>query len=434
MSRKLPPCFEVIIDSIDHHGRGVGRFDNRSIYIYGALPGEKILAYPLKKNNRMAIAGIEAILEASPARRSAREEHYLSCSPWQTMDDAEQVKQKLNLAHWLFRDTIDEKMHKSLTLVESPTLFNYRNKMEFSLRSDGIDKVSLAFHQRGKYWAYYKFKDCVLAHPRINECASLVIEEINKQKISSASLKNLVLRYSYAEDKCLVSLFVKNREFKIFDVSNEKIALWQIIYSDPLSPATKTTEVLYKIGCDSIKEKVGGAELAYYYDSFFQINLPAFEAVIDYLKENIGSGGTLVDLYSGVGTIGFVLALAFEKVISVEFDARAVEIAKQNADLNKLDNVELFSGPTEKQDLDEILAQADFLIVDPPRSGMHPRVIKKILEYAPKNFIYVSCNPATQAIDFDSLSGKYEVQAWRLFDFYPQTPHVESILVLKRKK
>lgn len=433
MSNRLPPQFEVTIEKMSHQGCGVGRFGNRSVCVYGVMVGERVLVRPVKKNRREVSARLIEILTPHPERRVERESHYLSCSPWQIIPENRQREYKLDFVRRLFSSNLYCLPAKELEIVASEASWSYRNKMEFSFTVGENGDVSLAFHERGRYWAYYELDSCVLACNKINICAQNILRVINEKKITPVSLKNLLVRYSYAEDKCLASLYVVDMDFLKFDTSDNDLVGWQIIYSDPTSPSTVTTEILHKQGREYLYENIGGVRLKYYCDSFFQINPPAFEKALDYVRKNVRGTGILVDLYSGVGTIGFSLAQNFQKVISVEFDARAVEAARESLVENKLDNVELFSGAAEKQDLDEILQRADCLIVDPPRGGMHPKVIKKILKYVPKHFVYVSCNPATQSQDFQKLREKYKVKAWRLFDFYPQTPHVESVMVMELK-
>jgi 23S rRNA (uracil1939-C5)-methyltransferase len=147
------------------------------------------------------------------------------------------------------------------------------------------------------------------------------------------------------------------------------------------------------------------------------------------MRELADSGGTLVDLYAGAGLIGMVLADKYQKVISVEFDPAGTLAAKENIKLNQLKNIELIGGRAEKEGLPAILAGADTVVVDPPREGLHPKVIEKIIEAGPRQLIYLSCNPATQARDWKMLSENYQATHWELFDFYPQTPHVESLIV-----
>lgn len=430
----MPPEFEVKIEKFARTGEGVGRFNNRSIFVWGTLLGEKLLVKPLKLSRGKAKAEIIKILEASPLRISARDKHFLTCSPWQVMPEEEQLKLKKEIVGNMFKNEIGKLPIDDFNITKSRNSWQYRNKMEYSFALNNDGGLSLAFHERGRYWSYYKFDECVLAAQKISEVSKKIINELKKRKVKTESLKNLLVRYSHKEDKCLASLYVTQKDFEKFSLSDNDLIGFQIIYSDPKSPAILTTEVLFKEGRNYLEEEILGYRFKYYYDSFFQISPPDFSSLMEYVKINIKKGGILVDLYSGVGTIGLILADKFKKVISIEFDARAVGAAKENVKNNNLSNVELFDGAVEKQMLDEVLKNANTLIVDPPRSGLHPKVIKKILSIAPKNFIYISCNPHTQAKDFAKLKEKYKASAWQLFDMYPQTPHVESVLVLERKK
>ena len=152
-----------------------------------------------------------------------------------------------------------------------------------------------------------------------------------------------------------------------------------------------------------------------------------------FVEERVTKGNVLLDLYAGVGSIGFMVAHQFDEIISLEYDEHASEIAKQNAQENNLHNVRIINGAAEKTEIQTMLQKADTLIVAPPRSGLHPDVVEKIKTNGSEHFIYVSCNPATQARDWQLLTENYETIDWQLFDLYPQTPHVESVVVMKRK-
>ncbi|MCK5416827.1 class I SAM-dependent RNA methyltransferase, partial [Candidatus Parcubacteria bacterium] len=375
MSKKLPPEFEVTIEKFSQTGEGVGQFENRSIFVWGALLGEKLLVKPIKLSRGKAKAEIVKILEVSSLRRDAKENHFLTCSPWQIMPESEQIKLKKKIIGNMFLNINGKLPIENFDITKSRNNWSYRNKMEFSFALNDNKKLSLAFHERGKYWSYYKFDECVLAIPKISELSKKIIKELIKQKVKIEDLKNLVVRYSYNENKCLAILYVVKEDFKIFDFKDKDLVGFQIIYSNPLSPATVITKLLHKQGKDYLIEKISGVKLKYFHNSFFQISPPDFSVLIDYIKTHIKKGKLLVDLYSGVGTIGFMFTSIFEKIISVEFDIKAVEAAKENMRSNNLKNVELFDGATEKQELDNILKNADTLIVDPPRSGLHPKVI-----------------------------------------------------------
>lgn len=433
MARKLPPQFEVEITEVSRIGEGVGMFNNKKVFVFGVLPGEKALVRPLKKRRRGVKAAVVKILRNAEVRRKAREDHYLSCSPWQIIDENIQRKWKIDIVKKMFINEAGRLPSKNVIIRSSPENWNYRNKMEFSFTNDHDGLPILAFHQRFRYWDYSALDSCVLAKQRINEAAQKILAEIRKRKLKRDDLKNLLLRYSNKEDKCIAALYVVNREFPVFNIENSILAGWQIIYSDPQSPSTVITEQLYKAGSDSMQERIGGLDLKFYFDGFFQVNVDAFDLLLDYLQSKVKASGVLSDLYSGVGTIGFSLANKFKKIYSIEFDDRAVEAARENASKNNILNINFSAGAAEKQSIGEYLKITDTLVVDPPRSGLHPKVLKKIIKHCPENFIYVSCNPHTQAQNYKELCKIYKVQDWRLFDLYPQTPHVESVIIMKKK-
>lgn len=434
MSGKLPLQFEVEIKDFALNGEGVGRYANRSVFVFGALPGETVLAQPLKKRRNEIRAELKMVLKASEARREAAEDHFTACSPWQIMPEETQLKYKQELAERAFRQSAGKLPQKHPGIVASERAWHYRNKMEFSFAEKDSGSLSLALHKRGRRREHWPLESCAIAHERINACAGSIIRILRERGIKREQLKYLLLRYSYFEDKCLAALFVADENFPVGGADIPALAGWQIIYSDPRNPATAITRVLYKEGRDHLIEDISGLKLKFYFDSFFQTNPPAFVDLLCYIKNNIVPGGALFDLYSGVGTIGFSLAKDFERLTSLEFDARAAEAARFNLDTNKIAKATVVSGAAEKADLSALLSGTGTLIVDPPRAGLHPKVIKAIIKAAPEQFIYVSCNPQTQARDFALLKEKYRARQWRLFDFYPQTPHSESVIIMERKR
>src|SRR3989339_504802 len=434
MSKKLPPRFEVKIEKFSFAGEGVGRYGGREVFVYGGLPGETVSVRPLKKRRKGITAGFLEVIKPAAARRPAVEDHFFSCSPWQIIPEELQLKYKQELAERMFRELAEKSPQSDPGIVGGERFWHYRNKMEFSFTENKSGEPSLALHKRGSRYECWPLKSCAIAHERINESAGEIIKTLAARNIKREQLKYLLIRYSYFEDKCLAALFVADENFPVLSAFMPGLTGWRIIYSDPRTPATVTTKVLHEEGRDYLIEEISGLRLKYYFDSFFQTNPPAFSGPLDYLKDNIRPGGTLIDLYSGVGTIGLSLARNFERVISLEFDLRASEAARFNLSMNKIANAEVIGGAAEKQDLPVILSKADTVIVDPPRTGLHPKVTKAILAKAPENFIYISCNPLTQARDFAFLKKKYRVRRWRLFDLYPQTPHMESVLIMERER
>lgn len=418
---------------MNHSGEGVGRSKNRSIFVFGALLGERVLVRPLKVSRGKAKAAVLKILEVSPDRRPEKEDHYLSCSPWQIINYDKQLEYKVDIAKKLFQNEANLVPDENVAITPSKNEWHYRNKMEFSFVKRESGELTLGFHVRGRRYDCYDLNECVLASDKLNAVARGILSILNERKVDIMQLKNLVLRYSFSEDKCLAVLYVKDETFQTFDINVSDALGWQIVYSDPLSPATVITKILHAQGRDYLEEGIDYLKLRYRHSNFFQINPMIFGDLLNYVKDNIKPGGDLIDLYSGVGTIGMFLSRQFNKIISVELDDEAVKIAEENIALNNLENVILHSGASEKQDLRSIFAMAKTLVVDPPRSGLHPKVTKAILSSNIKQFVYISCNPLTQAKDFKLLQKKYKPRSWRLFDLYPQTPHMESVIIMRRK-
>lgn len=433
MSRRLPPQFEVEFKGLSGTGEASGRYKNRKIYAFGVFPGEKALVRPLKKRRSGVKVAVVRLLRQSKERRRAREEHFLSCSPWQIVDEKTQHVWKIKIVKDIFKNEAGILPGKDLLIEESPEKWNYRNKMEFSFSSDNDGGAVLALHKRFRHWEHYSLDSCAIVKQKINKTAALILREIRRRNINPKDLKNLLLRYSSKEDKCLAVLYAVNEDLSLFDLKCPDLAGWQIVYSDPRSPSTVASRVLLQRGRDHLSEQMAGLDLKFHVNGFFQVNIASFEKLLDYLRKNISKGRVLTDLYAGVGTIGIALSGLFEKVNFVEFDERAVAAAKENAAKNRLDNAVFMSGAVEKNSLEDHLDPGDTLVVDPPRSGLHPKAIKKILKIKPKNFIYVSCNPITQAKDFAKIKKEYSAIKWRLFDLYPQTPHIESVIIMRKK-
>jgi len=421
------------IEKLLPSGEGLGHFEKWPVFVYGALPGEEVLAEFAKKRKRSIKATILKVLKPSSDRREPKDNHFYSSSPFQMIPENLQHEFKKKFVLELFDDNAHFIPQTPPELISDNLLWHYRNKMEYSFTKDPKGNLSLALHKRNRKHQYYLVEYASIAHEKINECATLILDELRQRNIDAKQLKTLVLRYSYFEDICIAALYVKDPNFVPFEL-NDIAAGWHILYSDSKSPASVKTNTLHTQDRETLIEKLGGNQLEYYYDGFFQIHPPCFEKILSFIKQNIQPGGTLLDLYSGVGTIGFALAKKFDQVIGIEFDERASQAALRNIGQNQLENVQLFSGAAEKQGLREFLREASTLVVDPPRCGLHPKVIKRILETPPKHFIYVSCNPNTQAQDFALLQAKYTVDSWKLFDLYPQTPHIESVLILNKKK
>ncbi|MEK7376160.1 MAG: methyltransferase, partial [Candidatus Margulisiibacteriota bacterium] len=201
----------------------------------------------------------------------------------------------------------------------------------------------------------------------------------------------------------------------------------QIIYSDPRSPAAITTEVPHQFENCLLTDKIGGLELSYGLSSFFQVNLPVFETALGDMKAYAKPGSMILDLYCGVGTIGLALAKNAERVELVDSVPECIEFAGKNIESNGIKNAKAVLSPAEKAV--NLITADKLLILDPPRSGLHPKLIKKILEVKPKRIIYLSCNAASQARDIALIKEHYKIGFLKFYNFFPRTPHIEGLCV-----
>lgn len=432
MASKTPPEFELQIEKLVFGGEGLGYYQGRPVFVFGVLPGERVEVSPIKVNSKFVKARLNKVLLPSPDRQKPRDSHFLTSSPWEIMSASVQLQYKKEIVLAMWKKLAGACPPVELAIEASEKIWGYRNKLEFSFTTIG-QKLQLAFHERYRFNRFLPLTESALAPVTMNNCAQQVVKELNARQFNLSDLKNLLVKYSFANDNCLVVLFVTNKDFPVFAITAPEIIGWQIVYSQPQSPAAVFTQNLYHQGELVLEEKLGRLSLAYGPENFFQVNPQAFAKLLGWVNAILPPGQVLLDLYAGVGTIGFYFAPKFKKVISLEADPLASEFALANARRNRLTNIEIVRGQAEKQDLVKLLKSADTLIVDPPRSGLHPKVLKKILEKTPETFVYISCNPATQARDWQALNRVYHTRQWRLFDLYPQTPHVESVLLLRKK-
>ena len=421
------------IEKYNIYGQGIGRFQNRQIRVWGAVPGDILKVKPLKKKRGVAEAEIVEILEPSTDRRQVKGNVHISSAPWLPLKNDKQARYKKDLVMKAFVDIAGLLPTGMLELDQSPRQYNYRNKMDYSFALNDDGQISLAFHKRMRHNQYYTLAQSEIAHERINECSEFIVTEIRKRNFDIKALKYLLIRYSYHEDRCIAALYVTDPAFPKFLLSHPLLKGWKVIYSDSSSPTTVNTRPLLETGEHSLVEQVRDLKLEYNFASFFQINPPSFMHVLRHVLRHVPQTKRLVDLYAGVGTFGLSLVGMFDEVVLAESDPLATRSAKENIKNNNIKNAQVYTGESEKLVLKEFINRKDTLLVDPPRSGLHPKALKQILEIRPKFFIYVSCNPLTQARDFKIIRKYYKVEHWKLFDLYPQTPHCESVIIVKRK-
>ncbi len=427
MLKKSYPIQTVTLEKIVGGGQAMTTLDDgRKLFCWGGLPDELVKVQITKSKSKLAEGLVVEVLEPSKERvEPVDKESYISTSPWQIMDFNAEIKYKKQL----IKDAFE--LHKivlknDIELYSDDNQFSYRNKMEFSWYwNKETDQLDLAFFKRGSK-GKIPVEDSAIAKNIINIKAAQIRDLLRQKSVSGFMLKTLLIRCD-SDDNVVAQLYIKDLDFPKFSDSEIKsldLQGFEIIFSNPQSPASVITKKLQTLGNNKLTDRILGADFSYTADSFFQINLPVYEQALKDMRRFVDIKKPTVDLYSGVGTIG--LTIGGDGVTLVEVNESAVNEMKNNI---KSNNAKAVLSSTEKV-LGYITKNAN-IIVDPPRAGLHSDVIDKILKELPSRIIYLSCNPTTQARDFSLLSQNYKIIFHKGYNFFPKTPHIENLIVLE---
>lgn len=410
---------EVTIEKLVHGGQGIGTLaDGRRVFVWNALPGETVRVR-LTKNKRGHAEGIaEEIATPSQYRQQPQDKAYLSTSPWQIMGFTieNSYKQEI-LQETMQREHVEYSAKIEMRAGEQQ--WHYRNKMEYSFWADD-DGLHLALFNRGSHQKQI-IEGSSIAMPVIDETATNVLDVLNRNAIRGSQLKTVVIRANQA-GRAVVALFVKDEAFPELKELSEVASGAAVYYSNPKSPASVLTRELYRYGDITLTDDIKNNPITYDVNSFFQVNLEIFNQALDRIAEEIT--GDAADMYAGVGTIG--IPVGAKRLI--EIDEHNIAMAKLNVGQA---NTEVVQASAETA-LDHI-TNNETLIVDPPRAGLHQRVTDRIMEVMPPKVIYLSCNPITQARDLALLQRKYTIKSIEGYNFFPRTPHIESLAILEVK-
>ncbi len=412
----------VEIEKLVFGGYGFGKDEKGNTYfLLNSLPQEKVEVLNTKKRKGVFFGIAERIIKESELRRQPKEDHFLSCSCFQILDDTfeDEIKKEIFIETFeKISGTPIEDLGVPLFCEKTNRFYGYRNKMEFSF----IGK-DLAFFKRESH-EKVKINGCVLAKEIINESAREIIGLLPDKKI----YKSLILKTD-SNDRVIAGLFVTDPDFNfnLEKINFKKLNGFFIYYSPKNSPASLPQKLINSVGLDIFEEKLAGKTFFHSLLSFFQVNLEVFEKTINDIKKYV-CNDKVVEFYSGVGTIGISLSDVAKEITMVESQHEATELAFRNILVNNVSNVKVLNKKSE--DSLDLISKEKVVIFDPPRSGLHKKIIKEIIKKLPKRIIYLSCNPSTQARDFSLLKGYYKVKFLKIYNFFPKTYHLESLLVL----
>lgn len=439
MAKKILPIVNVKLDKIVGGGQTLATQESgRKLFVWGGLPGEDVAVQTTKKKSKLSEGVVLEVLTPSAERVSPRDEDsYLSTSPWQIMTFESEQNYKSALIEEAF-ELHNIVLPEKIEVYSDNKQYEYRNKIEFSWYwNKESEQLDLAFFRRGTH-GKIPVEGTSLAHPSINRAAITLRDLLRKKPDLRAFMLKTVLVRCDVNGNVALQLYVKEQSFVQLTgedlellKQNSNVGGFELIFSNPQSPASVITERLQSWGETNLTDKILDIPFTYAVEGFFQINIPVYEQALRDMQRWVSADKPTVDLYSGVGTIG--LTIGGENVTLIEINEHAVREMKRNITaLDREKAVKAILAPSENA-LDNIVAGST-IIVDPPRAGLHEDVIHKLLESQPERIIYLSCNPVTQARDVALLAEKYGVRYHRGYNFFPRTPHIEHLVVLDFKK
>ena len=454
---KKGQIFEGVIERVDFPNKGIVyiREEDRYVTVKNGIPGQKVRFIINKFKRGNAEGRLLEVLEKSPLEtREPVCSIFPACGGcmYQTMPYEEQMKMK----EGQIRRLMDEAVRGDYIfegVKASPKEFGYRNKMEFSFGDEYKDgPLSLGLHKKGSTYDVLTAGDCRLVHEDMNKILLCVLEYFRERNVSyykkmqhTGYLRHLLLRRGDTTGEILVNLVTTTQEEhdlapladRLLELELEgKIVGILHILNDSLSDVVKSDETRILYGQDFFYEKLLGLDFKITPFSFFQPNTRGAEVLYETVREYIGDirDLTVFDLFSGTGTISQVLAPVAKEVVGVEIVEEAVEAARENAARNGISNCKFIAGDV-FQVLDEIEEKPDVIVLDPPRDGIHPKALPKILNYGVERIVYISCKMTSLARDLEMMQiAGYRVEKMTAVDQFCETVHVETVVLLSHKK
>ncbi len=448
---KKGDIIEVEIQDFIFPDTGIGYIEGVKVKVQKALQGQKVKAKIIKKNKERIVAKTVEVVKRADYEKDAFCSHFGDCGGcfFQTVPYNQQVIMKGKEVHRILKE--QGIWIKEFQGVEgSPENVGYRNKMEFTFGDEAKgEKPALGMHKKGSFMNIVTTDQCKLAHEDFNVITSAVLSFFSEKypfyhkKTHLGLQRNLIIRRGERTKELLVNIVTTSQMgFDQEQLVNVLLGLELegsivgIVHtiSDSISDFVYCDQLEVLWGRNHYYEELLGLKFKISPFSFFQTNPLATEKlyaeVLEYLNDL--EDKTVLDLYSGTGTIAQVVALKAKKVIGIELVEEAVQVAKENANLNGLENCTFIAGDVFEQ-VDKIDEKPEVIILDPPRVGVLPKALNKILDYKVKHMVYVSCNPKSMAENLAVLQeAGYIVEKVKVFDNFPHTGHVETIAKLVR--
>ncbi|MDB5227091.1 MAG: tRNA/tmRNA/rRNA uracil-C5-methylase [Bacteroidota bacterium] len=460
-----PVLENLEISAIAAEGKGLARADNFVVFIDKAIPGDIVNAKIIQKKKDYAIAEIEKLITPSTKRTEPFCEHFGMCGgcKWQHVEYPYQLELKTQLVIDAFRRIGKTELNNLLPILGCEETTFYRNKLEFTFSNRvwltreqiasgaEFNRNALGFHASGSFASVLHINRCYLQDELVNAIRNSVYQFVTQNnftfynlKFHEGLLRNLIFRNTTLNEWMVTVCFAESDMQKIELLMNFLKERFSFLTSLNYIINTKKNDTIYDqevinfYGRDHIIEQLGNVRYKISTKSFFQTNSKQAKRLYDVVKEFGGFSKEQIvyDLYCGTGSIALYIANDCRKVVGIEQVPESIVDAIANAQLNEITNSSFVTGTCEDILKEEFIAEhskPDIVIVDPPRGGLHEKVIHVLLEAQPQKIVYVSCNPATQARDMLLFSEKYKITRCQPVDMFPHTFHIENVVLLELK-
>jgi len=436
---------ELTIDSLAFGGAGVARTNGYVVFVSGAVPGDRVRAVIGKRKRAYAEARTVEIVEPSRDRIDPVADH--PGAPWQVLPYERQLEVKQAQVDDALRRIGKLDGFELEKIVPAVQQWRYRNKLEYSFGSAADGALVCGFHAPGRWDEIVGVSDCLLASEPSNEARDRIVTWCRAEGLSAydrhtgeGQLRNLVVREGRRTEAIQVRLVTSggtrlDRESLSRAGAGFEGLLWT--RQDSLGETTTGGETELLAGTERFEEVLGSMRFSISAQAFFQTNTEMAERLYELAVEFTRAAGfeRVYDLYCGIGTIALMVAPRVAEVWGLELVPEAIADAIGNARSNEVDNARFFAGDVRLalRELVEKAGRPDVVIVDPPRAGLSQKVVRRIIEAAPRRIVYVSCNPTTLAPNAAQLvEAGYRLERVRPVDMFPQTPHIECVAELVR--
>jgi 23S rRNA (uracil1939-C5)-methyltransferase len=432
---------DVTVDTLAYGGKGVGRLDNYVVFVQGALPGDRVRARVEKSKRSYAEARVLEVVEPAPDRIAPVADH--PGAPWQVLPYERQLEVKAGQVDEALRRLGHLDGFELEPIVPAVEQWRYRNKLEYSFGEDEDGELICGFHAPGRFDRIVAVTDMKLGAERANELRDQVLEicrEANlpawDRRTQRGVLRNLVIREGRRTGQFQVRLVTSPATLPV-EALRERVTADSVWWTqtEGLGESTAGGKSQLLAGNPQLEEHLGDLRFLISPEAFFQTNTEMAERLYGVAVEYAGLSGTerLYDLYCGIGTIALTMAPRARSVHGLEIVEDAIQDAAENARLNEITNASFYAGDvrTSMRELVEEAGRPDVVVVDPPRAGLSQKVVRRVIEAAPKRIVYVSCNPTTLAPNAAQLvEAGYVLRKVRPVDMFPQTPHIECVALL----